>query len=122
RVAFTKPTVPRPLLWQPSGLRERGPRESGPWSRRRVVLTPKYGGPRQQRTFLADGVTVAQQILVLFVQVRILVGQYLNLRRGRSSRSARGTRCGAPSRSSSAAAMVRGRGPRTLLFSRATAR
>ena len=29
---------------------------------------------------LADGVTVAQQILVLFVQVRILVGQYLLFR------------------------------------------
>jgi hypothetical protein len=40
--------------------------------------------------FLADGVTVAQQILVLFVQVRILVGQRLlpACSRGRATRSA----------------------------------
>ena len=65
--------VPRPRL-RPSWVDQRTA-TSGPWSHRRNSVPAVQTEARLGLTSLVDGVTVAQQILVLFVQVRILVDQ-----------------------------------------------
>jgi hypothetical protein len=52
-------------------------------------LSSSEQGLRATFPILADGVTVARQILVLFVQVRILVGQLFLVAANAGGRSAR---------------------------------